>query len=71
MNKKLSLETLRVVSFQTNVKPESQLGGATLFNCGTNFQNCDTGEPLLCGTNLAFCPVSEAQNCTGNCTYIC
>jgi len=70
MTKKLNLEELRVVSFQTNVQPEAQRGGRT-YNCVTNYQNCDTGEPLICGTDGQFCFVTEAVNCTGNCTYIC
>ena len=63
--KKLSLNEIRVNSFATSEKHVK--GGATWFNCGTNYQNCDTANPDDCSAG-AFC---SNNGCTGNCTYIC
>jgi hypothetical protein len=72
MKSKLSLEELRVVSFRTNIESESHVGGNTYnYTCDSNFQNCDTGDPIICASNEPFCFVTEAVNCTGNCTWLC
>jgi len=71
MKKKLSLTQLEVKSFTTNVAPNPNAirGGLTLFGsgCGTQFQNCDTGNEYCTWVPT----VTQAVNCTGNCSYLC
>ena len=64
MKKKLSLDHLEVKSFKTKAHAAREIQGGS-WVCGTNFQECDTGEPLICGF------ATEAANCTQACTWIC
>jgi len=68
MKKKMSLEELEVISFQTK-GPDAHVGGLFTWECVTNYQNCDTAN--VCETDGEFCFATQQVNCTGNCTYIC